>query len=717
MAPGSSARVARQRWTKIGSWGAIRLWSAALLATGAAALLAPGIASAGMITVANTNDSGPGSLRQAIADATAGDTIVVPSGTYTLTSGELAITKSLTISGAGATTTIISNGAASRVFHTSGTGNMVAISGVTIQFGNPPPVSGVAEGGGVLNEKATLTLSDDVITNNRADASGAGNAGAGGIAEGGGVFNADGTLVVKDCQVISNRANAVGDADKAGGITMGGGIEGGGTQTIDGSTFTDNTANSTGGAGTNGLGGISDGGGLRIAATGPTSLSASTFSGNVADASAGAGATIGGIADGGGANMLTNAPAMSATNLTFTANVARTTAGGIVSAGGLDFASNSPVITLSNATLSANTATGSTDSDGGDAVLGGPNTHVENTIVTAGIANAGFENCEGTPTSLGHNLDSLNQCNFTATGDLVNTDPMLGPLQDNGGPVQTFALEAGSPAIDAGANAGCPAMDARGVLRPAGAACDIGAFENATPAATTNAASSIASGSAVLHGSAFNPDLAAASARFQYGTTPAYGSTTTAETVAATTPNAPVSASISGLSPNTLYHFRVLVSNAVGTAVGADQTFTTRAKTASPPPRPRISHLKITPGVMIAAAHGGAIAARKAGATVSYTDTDSATTTFTVQRRASGRRNHGSCVKPSKRNRTHARCTRWVKVGHFTHQDRTGPNEFHFTGRVGGHKLAAGKYRLQAIPHNSAGAGAAVDAGFRVKKR
>ncbi len=685
------------------------------LCAGVAALLAPGIASAGTITVTNTNDSGAGSLRQAIVDAMVGDTIVVPSGTYTLSSGELAITKSLTISGESANSTIINNGASSRVFHTTGSGNTVAISGVTIQFGHPAPVSGVTEGGGVLNEAATLTLSDDVVTNNRADADGAGSGGAGGIAEGGGIFNDGGTLFVRDCQILFNRANAVGDAGKAGGIATGGGIEGGGTQTIEGSTFTDNTANSTGGAGAGGLGGISDGGGLAIFANGPTSVSATTFSGNLADASAGAGGTIGGIADGGGADMLTNAPAMSATNVTFTGNTARTTAGGIASAGGLDFGSNSPVITLTNATLSANAATGSTDSEGGDALLGGSNTHVENTIVNAGIANAGSENCGGTPTSLGHNLDSLNQCHFSATGDLLNEDPVLGPLQDNGGPAQTLPLGSGSPAIDAGTDSDCPATDARGVLRPAGAACDIGAFEVATPEAMTAAANSIASGSAILNGTAFNPDLASASAQFQYGKTPAYGSTTTLKTVAATARQAPVSASISGLAPDTLYHFRLVVTNVIGTAFGADETFTTSPSPVRRPPR--ISHLKITPVVLIAAPHGGAIAARMTGTTVSYTETDPATTTFTVERRSPGRRNRGSCVRPTKRNRTHRRCTRWIKVGRFTHNGGAGSNEFHFTGRLGGHKLQAGKYRLQAIPRNPAGTGAAVDAGFKVKKR
>ncbi len=56
-------------------------------------------------------------------------------------------------------------------------------------------------------------------------------------------------------------------------------------------------------------------------------------------------------------------------------------------------------------------------------------------------------------------------------------DPLLGPLADNGGATQTFALLPGSPAIDAGQSTGCP-PDQRGVVRPQGAACDIGAFES-----------------------------------------------------------------------------------------------------------------------------------------------------------------------------------------------------------------------------------------------
>jgi hypothetical protein len=282
-----------------------------------------------------------------------------------------------------------------------------------------------------------------------------------------------------------------------------------------------------------------------------------------------------------------------------------------------------------------------------------------------------------------------------------------------------MSLMLGSPAIDAGTNPGCPATDERGVLRPAGGSCDIGAFEIATPAAGIRSASAVVATMATLNGSAFNPDLAAGAVHFQYGTTTAYGKTTSSRPVTATSRNATVSASVSGLAPNTLYHFRLVLTNAVGTARSGDRMFTTTTKTSLPSARhrPKISHLRIAPRVLIAAPHGGTIAARRTGATVKYTETQPATTTFVVQRPATGRHAGRGCVRPRPRNHTHKRCTRWIGVGRFTHADHPGRNRFHFTGRVSGHKLRPSRYRLHAIPRNSAGVGPAVDARFKVKKR
>src|SRR6266511_1334674 len=89
--------------------------------------------------------------------------------------------------------------------------------------------------------------------------------------------------------------------------------------------------------------------------------------------------------------------------------------------------------------------------------------------------------------SSGNRLDSGNTCGLVFVGDLVNTDPLLGPVQNNGGPTDTHALAVGGPAVDAGGNAGCPATDQRGAARPfdgngdGTATCDIGAFELTVP--------------------------------------------------------------------------------------------------------------------------------------------------------------------------------------------------------------------------------------------
>jgi hypothetical protein len=89
-------------------------------------------------------------------------------------------------------------------------------------------------------------------------------------------------------------------------------------------------------------------------------------------------------------------------------------------------------------------------------------------------------------------------CVLTGPGDQERTDPLLGPLQDNGGPTLTFAPLAGSPAVDQGSPAGCPATDQRGVSRPrdgdgvGGARCDIGAVEVPEPGGLAAAIAALA---------------------------------------------------------------------------------------------------------------------------------------------------------------------------------------------------------------------------------
>src|SRR6266403_2062728 len=100
------------------------------------------------------------------------------------------------------------------------------------------------------------------------------------------------------------------------------------------------------------------------------------------------------------------------------------------------------------------------------------------------------------------------------------------------------------------------------------------------PVVTTNPATLIASFSATLNGS-LNPHGLTTTVSFQYGTTTAYGSTTTKQTQTGNTYR-DIAANISGLSPNTVYHFRTVATNSAGTRFGGDRTFTTLSVTGPP---------------------------------------------------------------------------------------------------------------------------------------
>ena len=171
------------------------------------------------------------------------------------------------------------------------------------------------------------------------------------------------------------------------------------------------------------------------------SMTTSTLDGNQA------GTSGGGIANG-ASGVLT------ATNVTLHANQAGTTGGGIDSAGGK--------IDAVNVTLSANEAA----TNAGGIHIGGGTVALTNTIVANSLTsgNAGGD-LVGSP--------AISTSNWIGTLDLEN-------LQNNGGPTWTMALPEGSPAIDSGSNVGCPATDQRGLQRPVGTACDIGAYERST---------------------------------------------------------------------------------------------------------------------------------------------------------------------------------------------------------------------------------------------
>lgn len=337
---------------------------------------------------------------------------------------------------------------------------------------------------------------------------------------------------------------------------------------------------------------------------------------------------------------------------------------------------------------------------------------LKNTIVAAGTAPAG-SNCAGTFTSFGHNIEDANTCSLTAAGDHPSTDPKLAALAGNGGPVTTRSLLAGSPAIDGGDPAGCPATDARGVLRPAGAGCDIGAFEIATPGATTGAVSTVHAVSALLRGVAFNPDLAGATAAFQYGTTTSYGSTSAPQPVGPTTRALDFTTQVKGLKKGTTYHFRLVVTNALGTAMGADGTFKTG-------PGPLLSNLRLKPSRIVAAPGRGASVSRtrkrKTGATLSWHASEPGTTTFTVQKPRQGFRSGRRCVAKRPRGKGKIkRCKLVKRVGSFKSRTAAGTNKLHFTGRVKRRPLRPGSYRLLAVEADADGAkGKPTARGFRV---
>jgi hypothetical protein len=349
------------------------------------------------ITVTNTNDSGAGSLRQALAIANDGDTIDATgvSGIITLATGELLVEKSVTISAGGADVLAVDGNASSRVFHIV-SGERATISGLTIRNGHDDSI-----GGGIDNEGgATLTITNSTLNGNAAGS--VGNP----AVEGGGIFNS-GTLTIANTTVSANTAGGISGA--------GGGIYNGGTLTVVNSTFSANTA-------------------IKGA----------------------------GIDNGGTANTVT------ITNSTFSGNAASAYGGACFNGGTLQIA---------NSTLSGNSAF-----IGGGILVSGP-LQIGTTILNTGDSGANIDSFGVvTVTSLGYNLSSDNAGgHLTGPGDQINTDPVLGPLQDNGGPTFTHSLLPGSPAIDAGDPnfSSPPFFDQRGpgFNRVVEGRIDIGSFE------------------------------------------------------------------------------------------------------------------------------------------------------------------------------------------------------------------------------------------------
>jgi hypothetical protein len=141
---------------------------------------------------------------------------------------------------------------------------------------------------------------------------------------------------------------------------------------------------------------------------------------------------------------------------------------------------NSGRLSLEHSTVCRNQA----DAGGGGLSNSGQADLANNLIAANSSLSGAAPDCSGTLNSKGHNLIE-NPAGFSLTGNttdnILGQDPRLGPLRDNGGPTKTVALLPGSPAIDAGDCALSPAEDQRGMPRPVGLGCDIGAFEYQAP--------------------------------------------------------------------------------------------------------------------------------------------------------------------------------------------------------------------------------------------
>jgi hypothetical protein len=438
------------------------------------------LGAAATLIVTTTADNGAGSLRAAITAASDGDTIqfdaTLNGQTISLTGGQLLIDKNITINGPGPNLLAVSRVSTASRFRIFAimSDRTVILGGLTISAGHTDAagsggignagtltisnciVSGNfgdgGTGGGGIGNSGTLTIVDSVISNNRAGFT-TGNP----FGSGGGI-NSSGTLTIINSTISNNRADL-----------NGGGIVGGGIVTITDSTISGNR----GGSGTLQLTGF--GGGLNVGGT--VEIRNSTISGNIAMGNgSGAGGGIYSTGEGG---------TLTVANSTISGNEAGNAGGGISNSG-----TGGISVVIINSTISDNRAS----MGGGIGGNGSAALEIGNTILRAGTLGANILYTAGTITSRGYNLSSDNGGGFlTGPGDQINTNPMLGPLQDNGGPTFTHEPLTGSPALNAGDPnfTPPPLFDQRGYPRVFNGRIDIGSLEAQsappTPSPTTTA--------------------------------------------------------------------------------------------------------------------------------------------------------------------------------------------------------------------------------------
>lgn len=425
------------------------------------------------------------------------------------------------------------------------------------------------------------------------------------------------------------------------------------------------------------------GGGIRVeplGAGGRLTMTNVTISGN---------STTGGAAGAG----LDNEGATTASNITIAGNVAAGEGGGVLN-------KSTGTLALDSATIATNIA-GTTGAGIRNLAPAGTLT-LRNTIVADG--------CSGVASppvaSQGHNLDAGSSCGLAALGDLSNANPLLGPLGEDGGTtgLPTMALMPGSPAIEAGDNAACAATDERGIVRPHGAVCDMGAFEYSPPVVATGAASAITTSAATVAGTV-NSTAFEASARIEYGATTAYGSSTPVQGVGAGTSPVTVTAALPGLAPGTTYHYRIVATNRDGTSAGGDATFATSTAPVAPViSKASQSASRWREGRALPVASSKHKRKPPVGTTFSFTLNEQATVSFAFTQTARGRTVGKRCVAPLRHNRRKHKCTRVLTPGTLSFNGHSGTNKVVFQGRVShAKKLGPGRYTLIITATNSAG--------------
>jgi hypothetical protein len=480
-----------------------------------------------VFTVVDLGDAGNGSglqgdLRYAINtandNADLSNRIVFQTGltgTITLTQGKLVVSKPLEINGPGADLLTISGNHQSGVFDIEApAGRTVIFSDLTIADGTSAGQDqfGSTAGGGLFNDAATLVLERTTFTRNMVPLDFASTGG------GGAIFNFHGNVTLNDSIISGNqtgdeRGNAPGAAIRNLGTmavhhsTVSGNrngvnvsvIDSDGTMTLEQCVIADNWGDiSNGGTLTmtactvTGNTGFT-GGGLQN--VGRVTITDSSFLNNSSQLSGGAiaqflgemtvsGSTIAGNrADGNGGGIVVTDGHLDLTNSTISGNAGR-------QGGGISYGRSGgvpPVLEVTSSTITLNRAAGTFNAGGGGIKIdsGSTRTLIRNTIIAGNQTALDGPDVKGPVLSLGYNLvgqtdgsTGWNNQDLRGTSDHP-IDPVLGPLQDNGGPTFTHALLVGSPALQSGDPEELMSPDQRGSVRYGflGSKTDIGAFE------------------------------------------------------------------------------------------------------------------------------------------------------------------------------------------------------------------------------------------------